>query len=194
MDRNMINLTDEEMSELLKLTKDSDSVELKVSVQDDDHASAARSLGLDPIEAEIRQIYFFDTRDLALNTAGIAVRARRIQGGKADTVIKRRPVVPSEIPKDFRQSDSMKVEVDLLPGSYIVSASMKRQKPHSNTIPNCLNRISLATDDMKTFAMNVAWLLGSLAGLVIPTLSVVMFAAGHVTVLSRGSIAACVRL
>ena len=101
MDRNMINLTDEEMSELLKLTKDSDSVELKVSVQDDDHASAARSLGLDPIEAEIRQIYLFDKRDLALNTAGIAVRARRIQGGKADTVIKRRPIVPSEIPKDY---------------------------------------------------------------------------------------------
>lgn len=125
MERNMTNLTDEEMSKLLKLTKDSDSVELKVSVQDDDHASAVRSLGLDPIEAEIRQIYFFDTRDLALNAAGIAVRARRIQGGKADTVIKRRPVVPSEIPKEFRQSDSMKVEVDLLPGSYIVSASMK---------------------------------------------------------------------
>jgi len=121
----MINLTNEELGELLKLIKDSDSVELKVSVPDDDHASASLALGLDPIEAEIRQIYFFDTPDLALNAAGIAVRARRIQGGEADTVIKRRPVVPSEIPKDFRRSDSMKVEVDLLPGSYVVSASMK---------------------------------------------------------------------
>ena len=121
----MTKITDKEMNELLKLTKESDSVELKVSVQEDDHTSAARALGLDPIEAEIRQIYFFDTPDLALNAAGIAVRARRIQGGKADTVIKRRPVVPSEIPKKFRLSDSMKVEVDLLPGSYIVSASMK---------------------------------------------------------------------
>ena len=121
----MTKITNEEMNELLKLTKESDSVELKVSVQEDDHTSAARALGLDPIEAEIRQIYFFDTPDLALNAAGIAVRARRIQGGRADTVIKRRPVVPSEIPKKFRLSDSMKVEVDLLPGSYIVSASMK---------------------------------------------------------------------
>ncbi len=121
----MTNLTDEELNELLKLTKDSDSVEIKVSVQDDDHASASLALGLDPIEAEIRQIYFFDTPDLALNAAGIAVRARRIQGGEADTVIKRRPVVPSEIPKDFRRSDSMKVEVDLMPGSYVVSGSMK---------------------------------------------------------------------
>lgn len=121
----MINLTDEEQDELLNLTKDSDSVELKVSVQDDDHTSASRALGLDPIEAEIRQVYFFDTPDLALDAAGIAVRARRIQGGEADTVIKLRPVVPSEIPKDFRLSDSMKVEVDLLPGNYIASASMK---------------------------------------------------------------------
>jgi len=121
----MIDLTDEEQDELLELTKDSDSVELKVSVQDDEHTTTSRVLELDPIEAEIRQVYFFDTPDLALNAAGIAVRARRIQGGEADTVIKRRPVVPSEIPKDFRLSDSMKVEVDLLPGSFIASASMK---------------------------------------------------------------------
>lgn len=121
----MTTITNDKMNELLTLTKESDSVELKLSVQDDDHASAALALGLDPIEAEIRQIYFFDTPDLALNAAGIAVRARRIQGGRADTVIKRRPVVPSEIPKKFRLSDSMKVEVDLLPGSYVVSASMK---------------------------------------------------------------------
>jgi len=36
----MTNITVEEMNELLNLTKDSDSVELKVSVQEDDHASA----------------------------------------------------------------------------------------------------------------------------------------------------------
>jgi len=53
----MINLTDEELGKLLKLTKDSDSVELKVSVQDDDHASASLALGLDPIEAEIPANY-----------------------------------------------------------------------------------------------------------------------------------------
>lgn len=43
----MTNLTDEEMKELLNLTKESDSVELKVSVQEDDHTSAVQALGLD---------------------------------------------------------------------------------------------------------------------------------------------------
>jgi len=41
----MTNLTVEELNELLKLTKDSDSIELKVSVPDDDHASASLALG-----------------------------------------------------------------------------------------------------------------------------------------------------
>ncbi len=53
------------------------------------------------------------------------VRARRIQCGTADTVIKLRPVVPDDLPKDIRRSESMKVEVDLMPGKFVASASMK---------------------------------------------------------------------
>ena len=121
----MSEITIDEQAELLKLSKSADSVELKVTVPDDDHSSTSLALGLDPIEAEIRQVYFFDTPDLALDAAGIAVRARRIQGGEADTVIKLRPVVPDELPKDIRQSESMKVEVDILPGRFVASASMK---------------------------------------------------------------------
>ena len=34
---------------------------------------------------------------------------RRIQGGTADTVIKLRPVVPEELPKELRKTNSMKV-------------------------------------------------------------------------------------
>ena len=121
----MDNLTHEERDELLKLTKGADSVELKLSVHEDDHSSTVLALGLDPIEAEIRQVYFFDTPNLDLDAAGIVVRARRIQGGKADTVIKLRPVIPDELPKEFRRSNSMKVEVDLMPGRFVTSASMK---------------------------------------------------------------------
>jgi len=53
------------------------------------------------------------------------VRARRNQGGTADTVVKLRPVVPEELPKEMRRSDSMKVEVDIMPGRFVTSASMK---------------------------------------------------------------------
>jgi hypothetical protein len=121
----MSTLTADEQDELLALTREADSVELKLSVAEDDHGKASRALGLDPIEAEIRQVYFFDTPDLALDAVGVVVRARRIQGGTADTVVKLRPVVPEELPKDIRHSASMKVEVDLMPGKFVASASMK---------------------------------------------------------------------
>ena len=78
---NISKLTADEQGELLALTKGADSIELKLSVAEDDHSSVSLALGLDPIEAEIRQIYFFDTPDLALDAAGVVARARRIQGG-----------------------------------------------------------------------------------------------------------------
>jgi inorganic triphosphatase YgiF len=37
------------------------------------------ALGLDALDAQIRQVFFFDTPDLDLNRAGVVVRARRIQ-------------------------------------------------------------------------------------------------------------------
>ena len=84
-----------------------------------------RELGLDPVEAQPRQVYFFDTPDLALNRAGLIVRARRIQGGRADTVIKLRPVDPATIDADSKRSDSFKVELDVMPGGFVCSASCK---------------------------------------------------------------------
>ena len=40
--------------------------------------TTARALGLDPLEAQIRQVFFFDTPDLALDEQGLVVRARRV--------------------------------------------------------------------------------------------------------------------
>lgn len=126
----MAEMSADQLKELLELTREVDSVELKVSVPARDHGTATRNLGLDPIEAEIRQVFFFDTPDLRLNKAGIVARARRRQGGTADTVVKLRPVVPDELPKEFRKSASMKVEVDIMPGGFVCSASMKgKSKP-----------------------------------------------------------------
>ena len=49
---------------------------------------------MDPLEAQIRQVFFFDTPDLALDKQGVVVRARRIQGKGDDSAVKLRPVVP----------------------------------------------------------------------------------------------------
>ena len=81
-----------------------------------DQRKAIAALELDPLEAQIRQVFFFDTPDLALNAAGVVVRARRIQGKGADSVVKLRPVVPDELPASLRKSPSLVVEVDAMPG------------------------------------------------------------------------------
>jgi hypothetical protein len=115
----------EELTQLLALIKDSDSVELKLTVPETDQRSAVASLGLDPLEAQIRQIFFFDTPDLALDKQGVVVRARRIQGKGDDSAVKLRPVVPAELPDDLRRSAAFRVEVDALPGGYVCSGALK---------------------------------------------------------------------
>jgi hypothetical protein len=80
---------------------------------------------MDALDAQIRQVFFFDTPDLVLNQQGVVVRARRVQGRTGDTVVKLRPVVPEELPADVRKSESLGVEVDAMPGGYVCSASLK---------------------------------------------------------------------
>ena len=118
-------LSTKEMATVLRLLKDSGSVELKLTVPAEGHRAAARSIGLDAVEAQPRQAYFFDTPDLALNKAGIILRARRFQGGKGDTVVKVRPVDPASIDAELRRSDSFKIELDAMPGGFVCSASFK---------------------------------------------------------------------
>ncbi len=120
-----------ELVELRKLVRDADSIELKLTLPEASYRSAARALGLDPLDAQIRQVFFFDTPDLDLNAAGIVARARRIQGRDHDSVVKLRPVVPSELPAKLRSLPEFVVEVDALPGGYVCSASMKAVLPTS---------------------------------------------------------------
>lgn len=119
------HLTEAQLSDMLALAKASDSVELKLTVPENAYSSTANALGMDPLEAQIRQIFFFDTPDLKLNHAGLVVRARRIQGANDDSVVKLRPVDPQKLPKKLRESVSFGVEVDAMPGGYVCSGSMK---------------------------------------------------------------------
>jgi len=118
-------LSDEELVALLELARKADSVELKLTVPAADHRAAIDRLGLDPLAAQIRQVFFFDTPALDLNAAGVVARARRIQGKPGDTVVKLRPVDPDGLPAELRQSPSVGVEVDAMPGGYVCSASLK---------------------------------------------------------------------
>ena len=121
------SLTDEQVQEVLALADGADSVELKLTVPEAQHRSTAGALGLDPLDAQMRLVFFLDMPDLTLNDAGLVVRARRVQGRDADSVIKLRPVVPEELPQKLRKSPDMVVELDAMPGGYVCSASLKRR-------------------------------------------------------------------
>jgi len=120
-----LTFSDEETARLLELIEDSDSVELKLTVPEAQVRSTVASLGMDPLDAQIRQVFFFDTPDLALDKQGVVVRARRIQGKGGDSAVKLRPVVPSELPGKLRRSPSFRVEVDALPGGFVCSGALK---------------------------------------------------------------------
>ena len=118
-------LSDAEIVRLLETLKEADSVELKLTVPEPHQRAATDALELDPLDAQIRQVFFFDTPDLALDGHGVVARARRIQGKGGDSIIKLRPVVPSELPSDLRLSKAFRVEVDALPGGFVCSATLK---------------------------------------------------------------------
>jgi hypothetical protein len=107
-------LSNEDLQTVLGLIKDADSVELKLTIHESVRADAARALGVDPLDSQIRQVFFFDTPELALNAAGVrpgptpAERTGR-HGREA------RPVVPTSCRGDAA-SKSFNVEADAMPG------------------------------------------------------------------------------
>jgi hypothetical protein len=118
-------LGDAQLAEMMDLLKGSDTVELKLTVPSTRQRAAIQSLGLDPLDAQIRQVIFFDTPDLALDKAGVVVRARRIQGREGDSVVKLRPVDPTDVPPEVRVLPGFGVEVDAIPGGFVCSGRLK---------------------------------------------------------------------
>lgn len=118
-------LSDEDVLQFMELLKGADSVELKLTVPEPHQRSTVTALGLDPLEAQIRQVFFFDTPKLELDAKGVVVRARRIQGKGGDSIVKLRPVTPSELPAELRRSGAFRVEVDALPGGFVCSGTLK---------------------------------------------------------------------
>jgi hypothetical protein len=118
-------LSDDALVEMLSLMKGADSVELKMTVPESAQRSAIEALRMDPLGAQVRLVYFFDTPELALEREGVVVRARRVALKGDDSVVKLRPVVPSALDPDVRDSPMCMVEVDAMPGGHVCSASLK---------------------------------------------------------------------
>ncbi len=122
------SLTDDQLAELLGLIKGADTVELKLTIPDSDQRSTVQSLKLDPLDAYVRQVVFFDTPNLDLDKAGVVVRARRSQGRDDDSVVKLRPVVPDRLSAEVRAEEGFGVEVDAMPGGFVCSCSFKASR------------------------------------------------------------------
>ena len=118
-------LSDEDVAKVMGLIKGSDSVELKLTVPESEHSGTVAALEMDPLEAQIRQVFFFDTPELTLYEHGVVARARRVQRKGDDSVVKLRPVVPSQLPGRVRKLPGFGVEVDAMPGGFVCSGSMK---------------------------------------------------------------------
>ena len=86
----------EQRQEMLDRLVEMPSIELKMNVPADQRM-ALSGLHFDPMDAKLREVYFFDTPDLTLFANGVVTRARRTQGDDDDTVVKLRPVVPADI-------------------------------------------------------------------------------------------------
>ena len=118
-------LTGAQLQDAFRLMQGADSVELKLTIPETIQQSTLKALEIDPLDAQIRQVYFFDTPDLALNKIGLVVRARRVQGKPSDSVVKIRPIDPAQVSKEIRKSPGFGIEVDAMPGGYVCSGSMK---------------------------------------------------------------------
>jgi hypothetical protein len=123
------SLSPEQLTDVLKLMLGADTVELKLTVPEEYHRSAAMALDIDPLDAQIRQVVFFDTPDLRLSAAGVVVRARRVQDEGDDSVVKLRPVVPNQLSAKLRKTSYFGVEVDAMPGGFVCSGSYKGALP-----------------------------------------------------------------
>jgi hypothetical protein len=118
-------LSDDALVEMLSLMKGAGSVELKLTIPESAQRSTVQALGMDPLGAQVRLVSFYDTPDLQLESAGVVVRPRRVAGKGDDSVVKLRPVVPSQLARKVRESPWCMVEVDAMPGGFVCSASMK---------------------------------------------------------------------
>ena len=79
-------LSDEQLAQAMELARGSDSVELKLTVPETDQRSTVAALEMDPLEAQIRQVFFFDTPDLVLSSQGVVVRLYEAEGRPAAKV------------------------------------------------------------------------------------------------------------
>ncbi|WP_310448112.1 hypothetical protein [Thiobacillus sp.] len=101
-----------------------DAIEIKATIPEHQIDAALQHYKLSIDNDEERHIYFFDTPGLDLFKAGMIARARRIVGEEDDSTVKFRPVIPADVPQDWRKYDGFKLEADASETGMVKSASL----------------------------------------------------------------------
>ena len=101
-----------------------DAVEIKVTIRPDQELRAERAMEVNEDTAEVRVVYFYDTPDLDLFNAGVALRARLVKGAADNSTVKFRPAEAARISADWQRLEGFKLEADCVGDRVVCSASL----------------------------------------------------------------------
>lgn len=117
-------MADEGLKESLEIDPAIGAIEVKITARARDEDVVRRALESAHIEAERREIYFFDTQQLDLFETGVVLRARLVHDGTDDSTVKLRPVVPRDLSPGWKELDGFEVELDAVGDDAICSAKL----------------------------------------------------------------------
>jgi len=109
--------------QVAKAMTGAEAIEIKATILDRQVRAALKRFRLTRRNDEERYIYFFDTPDLKLLSAGIITRARRTVGGDHDCTVKFRPVDPKSVGRKWHKFHGFKIEADASEKGLVKSAS-----------------------------------------------------------------------
>jgi hypothetical protein len=101
---------------------------MKITARAADESEVIEALERAHVEPSTRQVYFFDTPDLALFEAGIVLRARLNHDGADDSTVKLRPVDPNAVADRWKDDPDLEFEVDSVGSEYIASAKLSAEQ------------------------------------------------------------------
>lgn len=105
-----------------------DAVEIKVTIRPDQELRAERAMEVNEDSASVRLIYFFETPDLDLFNAGIALRARLVKGDKDNSTVKFRSDKIEMVAPEWYRSKGFKIEADWVGDHAVYSVSLTREQ------------------------------------------------------------------
>jgi len=105
-----------------------DAVEIKVTIRPDQELRAERAMEVNEDSASVRLIYFFETPDLDLFNAGIALRARLVKGDADNSTVKFRSDKIEMVAPEWYRSKGFKVEADWVGDRAVYSVSLTREQ------------------------------------------------------------------